>query len=83
MWNPPILGIILSNIIDPSSSILNMGSNIFVKIPWSISRIIFLKFNSVIASSDRLITAKITFISEGGAVIGGKYPTEIFHERTI
>ena len=30
MWNPPILGIILSNIIDPSSSILNMACNIFV-----------------------------------------------------
>ena len=30
MWNPPILGIILSNVIDPSSSILNMASNVFV-----------------------------------------------------
>ena len=72
-WKPPILGTILSNICFPSNSILNITSNTLVYIAWSTSRNKWGISSSLIISSDRFITANITFMSVGGVVIGWRY----------
>ena len=71
------------NICFPSKLILNITSNTLVYIAWSTSRHKWGICSSLIISSDRFITANITFMSVGGAVIGWRYPIVAFRARCL